>query len=83
MNPDRYIAKIPVADLVHGAYYEGRCRNATVARWNANIGKFVHWRTKFGETFLEEINHPENDKQFDVFVVQREIPEPAATIPIK
>jgi hypothetical protein len=83
MNPDRYVAKIAVADLKHGAYYEGRCRNATVARWNADRQVFVHWRTKFNETFLEEIKHPEHDKHFDVFVVEKEIPEPAAAIPLK
>lgn len=58
---------LPKGVLVHGAYYDGLCRNATVARWHARIGRFVHWRLKFGRTFLETIAHPEDDRHFDVF----------------
>ena len=65
-----YIPKIPKEQLVHGTYYRGRCRNASIARWNANIRVFVHWRTKFGNTFLEEICAPEDENRFDVFVTE-------------
>jgi hypothetical protein len=58
---------IPKADLVHGEYYGGHCRNAQVARWDATVNKFFHWRTKFGETFIEEICHPDDEKRYDVF----------------
>ena len=34
--------------LVHGRYYKGRCRNATVARWNADEDRFYHWRESSG-----------------------------------
>lgn len=54
-------------DLVDGAYYLGKCRNATVARWHQANNKFYHNRTKFGQRFLEEINHFEDFQGFDVF----------------
>jgi len=68
-----YTAKIARADLVHGAYYTGRCRNATVARWNADEGQFYHWRYKFG-WHVDCIRHPEDEQYFDVFVVEAQLP---------
>ena len=79
---DRYIHKIAKKDLIHGAYYSGQCRNANEARWNADKQIFVHWRTKFNETFLEEIKHPEDDKFFDVFVVTEILEQPTKEIPL-
>ena len=76
-----YTAKIPKSELVHGAYYYGRCRNASIARWNAGVQRFVYWRSKFGELFVEEICHPEDDQLFDVFVVEKEIDPPVKEIP--
>lgn len=76
-----YIPKIAKVDLKHGVYYEGRCRNANIARWDANRGKFIHWRHKFGHKFLEEICHPEDDQRYDVFVVEREC-QPIEEIPL-
>jgi hypothetical protein len=67
---DCYVPKIAKADLVHGEYYRGRCRNAQIARWNAERERFVHWRTKWGQTYTEEICHPEDEQHFDVFVVE-------------
>lgn len=58
---------IAKADLIHGAYYEGHCRNATVARWDGARERFRHWRSKFGSRFLEDICHPDDDARFDVF----------------
>lgn len=77
-----YTPKIAKADLEHGAYYKGRCRNASEARWNSERQCFVHWRTKFNSTFLEEIKHPEDDKYFDVFVVNEKIEKPEREIPL-
>ena len=77
---DRYIPKIAKADLVHGEYYRGRCRNASIARWNADTQRFVHWRTKWHDTFTEEICHPEDEQYFDVFVVEA-LCEPEKEIP--
>jgi hypothetical protein len=76
---DRYVAKIAKADLVHGKYYHGRCRNAQIARWNAEDEQFYHWRYKFG-WFVDNIKHPEDEKDFDVFVVEAPC-EPEREIP--
>jgi hypothetical protein len=58
---------IPKADLIDGAYYQGSCRNATVARWSAKDERFYYWRFKFGDRFVEDIRHPEDDDGHDVF----------------
>jgi len=78
-----YTPKIPKCELIHGAYYTGRCRNATVARWNANEQVFYHWRTKFTMKFIEEINCPEDETQYDVFVAESVCDEPEEVIPFK
>jgi len=70
-------------DLVHGEYYVGHCRNATVARWDERQEKFFHWRTKFGHTFLEEICHPEDEKRYDVFEPEQICKEIVKEIPIQ
>jgi len=62
---------IPKDQLVVGAIYEGKCRNAHQATWKGD--KFVYTRRKFVETFLEEIEHPEDDRGFDVFFPFRRI----------
>jgi hypothetical protein len=79
---DRYIPKIARQDLIHGAYYRGRCRNATEARWNADEGQFYHWRYKFGWR-VDCIKHPEDEKNFDVFVVEALIATPEKEIPFE
>lgn len=58
-------------DLKVGSYYVGSCRNASYARWNGKV--FIHWRTKWRATFLEEICHPDDEKHFDVFIPEYEI----------
>jgi hypothetical protein len=58
---------IPKEALRHGVYYYGRCRNASIARWDATKQVFVHWRQKFGDVFLEEISCREDELHFDVF----------------
>lgn len=65
-----YDPVIPKAELEVGAYYKGRCRNATVARWNGKV--FIHWRFKFTQ-FLEEICCPEDETIYDVFVAERKM----------
>lgn len=64
---------IPKENLEHGAYYEGKCRNANVARWNAERQLFYHWRNKFGNEFVETIECPEDEKHFDVFVAEKKV----------
>lgn len=76
-----YIAK---AELIHGNYYKGTCRNAAVARWNAETGKFLYWRNKFNDTFLETISPPEDEEIYDVFYAKRNITGEAVTpIPLE
>jgi hypothetical protein len=58
---------IPKEALIHGMYYYGRCRTASIARWDAVKQTFVHWRYKFGNTFLEETNCREDELHMDVF----------------
>lgn len=62
---------IPLAEMETGVIYKGQCRNATYAHWNGR--KFVHQRTKFFDTFLEDIDHPENElnPRVDIFVVEK------------
>jgi hypothetical protein len=73
---------IPKSDLIDGAYYKGRCRNATVARWDGRRELFMHWRTKFGSTFLETIKHPEDETRFDVFVPECRLEPSSVGAPI-
>src|SRR5947207_4232212 len=55
--------------LKHGRYYKGRCRNATVARWNAAEQYFYHWRKKFDRIYIETIKYPTDEEEpwWDVF----------------
>lgn len=64
---------MPKACLVDGAHYRGRCRNATIARWDASRNQFVHRRHKFGETFFESIRAPEDEANYDVFYAYERI----------
>ena len=61
---------IPKEELVVGKTYVGSCRNASEAVWNGN--GFTYMRTKFGNTYLEDINHFEDDDGYDVFIPIRE-----------
>lgn len=79
---------LPKKDLVDGQWYKGFCRNATVAQWSAThihpgnewhpkrvVGMFFYWRTKFGNTFIENIYHPEDDDGFDLFFPTEGLPD--------
>ncbi len=74
---------LPKDRLVHGRFYKGRCRNATVARWNADENCFYHWREKFGRIYIERITYPTDADEpwFDVFDVIEELPKPKFGIP--
>ena len=75
MNRDLHEYWIPKEELEKGETYIGNCRNASYARWNGEM--FLHWRNKFGQTFLEGICCPEDDKIYDVFYAKtkyKEIP---------
>jgi hypothetical protein len=64
---------LPKQELKDGSYYEGHCRNATVALWDAKGGVFWYMRTKFRLRFSESINHPENDDGHDLFYPVKEV----------
>lgn len=55
-------------DLQDNYMYFGHCRNATVAVWHADKNVFTYLRHKFGDEYLEDINHFEDDDGYDVFV---------------
>lgn len=74
---------IAKADLKHGAYYEGMCRNAQLARWNAEKQHFVHLRTKFDFRFTETIRHPEDSDGYDTFRPFKETTTPEKEIPFE
>lgn len=77
-----YKAGLKKAELEHGAYYRGICRNAEIARWNAEEQQFYHWRTKFGNTYIETIKHYEDEDHFDVFNAFEKIDTPEKEIPL-
>jgi len=56
-------------DLRKNTYYRGKCRNASVALWNGF--EFIYVRTKFGSSFNEDIKHPEDDNEYDLFIPLR------------
>jgi hypothetical protein len=62
------LGMIKKEELVDGKSYFGKCRNASEAVWNKESQKFTYIRTKFGSSFSEDINHPEDDNGFDLFV---------------
>jgi len=73
----------PKQALRDGAYYVGRCRNATIARWCGSQNQFFHWREKFGNIFVETIKYPTDETHcfWDVFNPVAELPSPPFAIP--
>lgn len=65
---------ISKSELIKNNYYLGTCRNASVALWNGF--EFLYNRTKFGSTYIESINHFEDDNGYDLFIPLR-ITEPS------
>lgn len=70
-------------EMEHGKYYRGRCRNATVARWNGEEGRFYHFRRKFGFTYVECINHEDDFDGYDTFIVEAECEPTDPPIPFE
>ena len=67
---------ISKSDLLHCRYYLGVCRNSHVAKWDRKKEKFFIIRTKFDKVFAEEINHPEDDEGWDLFIPYELLPMP-------
>ena len=61
---------IPKDQLKKNVTYIGSCRNASEAIWTGE--KFIYMRTKFGNTYTEEINHFEDDDGYDLFIPIKE-----------
>lgn len=57
---------IPKSELVIGHTYIGSCRNSNEAKWNGE--DFEYTRYKFGTSFIDHINHFEDDDGYDLFV---------------
>ena len=71
-TPDKHAKEmVPFEDLEDGVYYYGRCRNATIARWDVKTGRFTYMREKFGRVFPENIGYwveaQPGESRFDEF----------------
>lgn len=53
-------------DLITGAWYSGSCRNTYLAQWTGKCFRFI--RDKFGGSYVETVNHFEDDDGYDVFI---------------
>jgi hypothetical protein len=77
---------VPPEELQHGGYYHGNCRNARVARWNAETKKFVYIREKFRAVFAEEIDYwidaQPGEHRFDEFRPYGKLENPPFEIPL-
>ena len=77
---------VPFEQLAHGSYYRGKCRNAQVARWNAETQKFVYMREKFGHVFPEDIGYwveaKPGEHRFDEFRPYALMDTPPFEIPL-
>ena len=58
---------IPKEKLINGAYYLGQSRSTNVAQWFPKDG-FNYMRHKLGESFVDTINHFEDDNGYDLFI---------------
>ena len=55
-------------DLIDGAFYLGLCRNAGIAKWDAEKNVFWYLRFKMGTKYFEKINHISDDDGYDLFL---------------
>jgi hypothetical protein len=81
----RYLCPPPpvlAAPFVHGAYYRGICRNAQIARYNAETDRFIYMREKFGYVYPEDICHAGCDNGFDLFRPYGLVENPPFEIPL-
>ena len=70
-------------DLNDGEYYQGECRNSSLAMWDAENNCFWYMRTKFTSTYKESINHLSDDNEHDLFIPFKHIKEVPAEYIIK
>ena len=62
---------IPKSELVTGAVYAGSCRNSDTATWNGKEFEYTRW--KFGTSYVDSVNHFEDDDGYDLFVPIRKV----------
>lgn len=62
------LGAIPKIELVDGCDYYGKCRNNNKATWRQDKNCFEYEREKFGNTYIDTINHFEDDNGYDLFV---------------
>ncbi|QOI72486.1 hypothetical protein pEaSNUABM50_00487 [Erwinia phage pEa_SNUABM_50] len=56
---------LPKSELIVGRTYSGSCRNSDTAVWTGT--QFTYEREKFGSTYNDSVNHPEDDDNYDLF----------------
>ena len=54
-------------DLVSGGWYIGQSRSTNIAQWFPKTG-FNYIRYKLGGSFVDNINHFQDDDGYDVFI---------------
>ncbi len=54
-------------DLIPGAWYIGQSRSANVAQWFPKTG-FEFIRHKFSGSYIDHINHFQDDDGYDLFI---------------
>lgn len=67
---DKFIRKDSLRD---GVWYRGKCRNATFAQWDATGNRFLYLRQKFDMLYVDALNGPEDDNNFDLFFPMSEL----------
>jgi len=72
-----YFPPLLKTQLIHGAYYRGNCRNASLARWNAETDRFSFL---LDDNSVAEIDHFEDDVGYDVFYPTMIEPTPQVII---
>jgi hypothetical protein len=60
-------------NLKNNTYYYGHCRHTNVACWNETEKVFNYVRHKFDYKFIDQIEHPESDRGFDLFIPIAEV----------
>ena len=53
-------------DLIKGAWYLGSCRNTIFAQWTGKRFRFI--RDKFSGSYIDTLNHFQDDDGYDLFV---------------
>lgn len=62
---------IPKKDLILDKEYLGACRNSSKATWKGD--HFEYLRHKWGSSYIDSINHFEDDDGYDLFVPIKEL----------